>query len=777
MAGKHLYEILKYFKRNPLDIYPKFDNRIFELIQDDDVVEEMLSDFPSTVETLLKEAWTKGEKVFPIFSNLDLPPLNPKDLDIMLHAGKLVALRAQVLRKSETFSLKFVQGYRCTQDESMVLYTFNLPWKQKDERPPVVKQCGSPRPDPSLSWYIETAYAVVSDIPEYSGSKEVREIEAVILGKPNVESVVPGDKVILYGTLLPILDERKSIATEKFFVFGVEKEGEEIKISVDEKRLKEMINDPWHEWRLLASFAPAIWGRWDDLKRAMLMSLLGGVRFEEEGMRFRDKIHSLIISGPGQGKSAIFSFIERVFPRTYLVSGSQSTTAGLVASVINEGGRWTLAVGALALASGGVVLIDEFDKISREDMDKLLEAMEQGRVSINKASIHAIITTDTTVIAVANPRGGKYDPRKTVEQNIGIKATLLSRFDIILLLHEYISANPRTQDLFNTMVSLTVLNRGSKADKPAHLYSPEEVGGLIVKARETRPRLGEGAKRLIEEHYRKLLKEYQLRELKAGEILPISITPRTLEAMQRIALARAKLWLKEEADEEDAMVAIWLVEKLMKVIGTDPLTGELDPYGGIGVVKRRGQAIIEDKIRAFILKKFAEMEKGDVITLTALVKGVVRKLGEELRMAGLSERDVREIVEEVIDELDGVVKAGASVKKVGSTPKPLIEEDFEIPSSPIERMLKEMEKPSEFHLLEGEPVFEDNCPFREVKRGSGGFYVYCHLRASPIFAFEVKKGLCNKDKCPFYKEFLRRAGREAERIIREFREDFFSLDD
>ena len=762
-----LYSVVKYFKKSPLDAYPKFDGRLFDML-DKEAVEEFMSNFPSAVENLLKEAWSNGEKLFPVFTKMEIPPMNPKDVDIMIHAGKFIALRAQVLRKSETFSLKFVQGYKCSQDQSMVIYTFNLPWKQKDEKPPAMKECGLPKPDPSLSWYVETAYAVVSDIPEYSGSKEVRELEAVILGKPNVEALVPGDKVILYGTILPILDERKSIASEKFFVFGVEKEGEEFKIDIGEKRLKEMVEDPWHEWRLLASFAPAIWGRWDDLKRAMLMSLLGGVKVEEDGIRFRDKIHSLIISGPGQGKSAIFSFIESIFPRTYLVSGSQSTSAGLVASVINEGGKWTLAVGALALASGGVVLIDEFDKISKEDMDKLLEAMEQGRVSINKASIHAIITTDTTVIAVANPRGGKYDPRKTVEQNIGIKATLLSRFDIILLLHEYVSASMKTQELFNTMVSLTVLNRGERSGRPKHLYSPEEVGGLIVRARELRPKLGEKAKKVIEEHYKRMLREYQLRELKAGEVLPVSVTPRTLEAMQRIAIARAKLWLKEEADEEDAVVAVWLVERLMKAIGTDPLTGEFDPYGGIGVVKRRSFSLVEEKIRAFVLKKLAEMEKGDVITLNALTKGAVRAVGEELRSLGMSERDVREIVEEVLDETDGVVVAGSSVKKVGSTPKPLADYDFEPPSSPIEKMLREMEKPTEFHLLDEEPKFEEECPFREVREHGGKSYVYCHLRASPIFAFEVRKGLCNKEKCPFYKEFLRRAGKEAEKIAELF---------
>ena len=768
MLGEQLYEILKYFKKSPIDIYPEFDHRLFELL-DGEAVEQLVSSFPIAVELLLKKAWSQGEKIFPLFTNLDIPPMNPKDLDIMVHAGKLVALRAQVLRKSETFSFKFIQGYRCTKDKSMVLYAFNLPWKQKDERPPIMKECGSPEPDPSLSWYVETAYAVISDVPEYSGSKEVREIETVILGKPNVERLIPGDKAILYGTLLPILDERKSIASEKFFVFGVVKEEGSAEVSADEERLKEMVKDPWHEWRLLASFAPAIWGRWDDLKRSMLMSLLGGVKAEEGEMRFRDKIHSLIISGPGQGKSAIFSFVERIFPRTYLVSGSQSTSAGLVASVINEGGRWTLAVGALALASGGVVLIDEFDKISKEDMDKLLEAMEQGRVSVNKASIHAIITTDTTVIAVANPRGGKYDPRKTVEQNIGIKATLLSRFDIILLLHEYVSADPRTQDLFNTMVSLTVLNRGSNRENPKHLYTSKEVGGLITRAKEMEPKLGDGAKRIIEEHYRRMLKEYQLRELKGGEVLPISITPRTLEAMKRIALARAKLWLKDEADEEDAMVAVWLVERLMKVIGTDPLTGELDPYGGLGVVKRRSVALIEDKVRAYVLKRLAEMERGDVITVNALVKGAIRYLGE-IRSAGLMEKDVRKMVGDIIDELDGIVKSGTSIKKIGSTPKPLVEEEFDVPASPIERMLKEMERPSEFHLLEGEPVFDNECPFREVRKYSGKYYVYCHLRATPIFSFEVMKGLCNKEKCPFYKEFMRRAGRDAQRIIAEFKE-------
>ena len=167
--------------------------------------------------------------------------------------------------------------------------------------------------------------------------------------------------------------------------------------------------------------------------------LFGGCRKRlSEGVNLRGDINLLLLGDPSTAKSQFLKFVERVAPIAVYTSGKGSSAAGLTASIIRDpsSGEFQLEGGAMVLADGGIVCIDEFDKMRAQDRVAIHEAMEQQTISVAKAGITTTLNSRTSVLAAANPIYGRLDDLKATQDQIDFQTTILSRFDCIFLVKD-----------------------------------------------------------------------------------------------------------------------------------------------------------------------------------------------------------------------------------------------------------------------------------------------------------------------------------------------------
>jgi len=460
-----------------------------------------------------------------------------------------------------------------------------------------------------LSKYKDHQTMSVQEMPEKAPAGQLPRSVDIIVDNDLVDQAKPGDRIQIIGSYRCMPGKQGGYTTGSFRtvliannVVLLSKEVTPNITGEDVQKCKKFSKQKGNVFQMLAkSLAPSIHGH-EYVKKALLCQLLGGVEKNlPNGTRLRGDINVLLMGDPSVAKSQLLRYVLHTAPRAITTTGRGSSGVGLTAAVTTdqETGDRRLEAGAMVLADRGIVCIDEFDKMSDMDRTAIHEVMEQGRVTISKAGIHARLNARCSVLAAANPVHGRYDPTRTPNENINLQPSLLSRFDLLFILLDTIDVdndrkiadhvvrmhryrNPQEQDgqVLSIAADAEVLTtkdlnehteeegetpiyekydallHGNSRKKTDKIVSVQFMKKYIHIAKCIKPVLSEAACEMLADEYANLRSD----DFEAGVARTQTVTARALETLIRLATAHAKARLSKVVEEEDAELAIELVQ-------------------------------------------------------------------------------------------------------------------------------------------------------------------------------------------------------------------------
>jgi len=460
-----------------------------------------------------------------------------------------------------------------------------------------------------LSKYKDHQTITVQEMPEKAPAGQLPRSVDIIADNDLVDLAKPGDRVQVIGSYRAMPGKQNGYTNGTFkcvlIANNVALLSKEVTPSItgeDVAKCKKFAKQKGDVFAMLAkSLAPSIHGH-EFIKQALLCQLLGGVEKNlANGTRLRGDINLLLIGDPSVAKSQLLRYVLHTAPRAITTTGRGSSGVGLTAAVTTdqETGDRRLEAGAMVLADRGIVCIDEFDKMTDMDRTAIHEVMEQGRVTISKAGIHARLNARCSVLAAANPVYGRYNPFKTPMENIGLQDSLLSRFDCLFIMldtidvdsdrkiadhvvrmHRYRDPKEADGQVLQTQAEADVLStrdltesttedeetpvyekydallHGNSRKKTDKIVSVQFMKKYIHIAKCIRPVLSKEASDMLADEYANL----RASDFEADVARTQPVTPRALETLIRLSTAHAKSRLSKVVEEEDAELAIQLVQ-------------------------------------------------------------------------------------------------------------------------------------------------------------------------------------------------------------------------
>lgn len=478
--------------------------------------------------------------------------------------------------------------------------------------------CGKTGPfveDVEASGWVDYQRIQIQELPDSTIGTKAQDI-IVECEEDLTNKIKPGDRITVVGILKLrpkyANGSRKTINEKIIYALSIEKTDlgfeDYILTQSDEEKILQLSKDPEILDKIINSVAPSIYG-YKDIKEAIALHLFSGVKkYLPDGSTQRGVIHIGLIGDPGGAKTQLLRRSTQISPRGVFTSGRTASAAGLTAASVKDPmneGSWILEGGAAVMASGGTLAVDEIGQARDEDKSALHEVMEQGTVSVAKAGNVTMLKADCGMLIAGNPDTGFFDRNVGFADQINLPPALWSRIDLLFIVLD--NPNPQLDTaisnhiLRNHRIGGMIQNR-ERSKNP--IFSDAEI--QEVKAEIEAP-ISEELLRMYIAYARmyifpvtsKEISDYitdfyvNVRKMKLNDPSnPVPITARSVEAVQRIAEAHARMRLSEMITKEDVDAAKRIITVSLKDVGMDE-KGTLDAsivYSG----KSKSQ---RDKIR------------------------------------------------------------------------------------------------------------------------------------------------------------------------------------
>jgi replicative DNA helicase Mcm len=405
---------------------------------------------------------------------------------------------------------------------------------------------------------------------------------------------------------------------------------EEIQLTPDdEEACQELARRPDLWAYLHGRFATPIKGL-DDEKDGLLLSLFGAPSVERGLLRERGEIHVLLAGDPGLAKTKLLRHAAQLAPLAVRANGKTSSGVGLTSAAVKDdfGGSsgWSLEAGAAVLADMGLLALDELDKLPEGDQASLLEVMEEGQNTVNKANISQVLRARCTLQAAANPKDGHFDPfNGRIFDQLNMRPELLSRFDLAFALRD--KPDP-VKDLELLRHAASTMD-GDVED----LVDDEDVAQLrkyIAYAKRVKPVLGVDL--------REQLVQFVAEARRRGKEGAPAMNARQLNSLMRLAKASARAHLRNQAVQEDVDRAVALFKASWRSLGALDDSGAFDAdvlTTGLQKDQRTRLAIVLELVRDQAINGVAEEDHVvEAATKRGLTLEQARKAIEQLRRDG-----------------------------------------------------------------------------------------------------------------------------------------------